>query len=347
MGETADDARLIEVVEQFAAARGDAADERWAWSAMWRLMGADVAPVEVRGVLEEALRLTEQSQESPQELYGDVDAWARELVQQWRSEGRLVLAPDERVGLRDVAVDGFASAAWLNLLVMAVLLVRDGGTTYYTAGLLVLPIGLAMTALAILAVWPRVLRRRPAPVAVAAASVVCLAGTALMAGAFWLGHGRPVVSGGTGWLCVLSAAYALLSVVCDRVLPRREPIALTASLDDEEWERALAGVLRERAGLPESRVQSIVAEAGTHAAASGGSLEREFGRPEAYAARFAPDSAARHRRAAWLFAALAGLSAVSAFGAESTWSGLALTAIFGVLAGCEALRLRRGRAARR
>ena len=65
----------------------------------------------------------------------------------------------------------------------------------------------------------------------------------------------------------------------------------------------LAGVLRLRADMPEHRVRDILDEARAHGVETGAPLHEEFGRPEDYASRFAPDPVTGLRRKALGFTA--------------------------------------------
>lgn len=336
MSEAQGDNGLNEVVERFSAARGEVADQGWASAVMLRLIWAEVEPAVVRGVLEDALRLTTQSHESPHLLYGDPRDWTRELLEQWRAEGHLIHGRDEPVGWRSVVVDGLLSGAMVAMALLVALMVRDGSGVDYTIGLLVLPAAIGLMTTTAIAVWGRVLRGYPVGVAAIAAGALVVAGSTAIVGLIAATNDHPGVTASPWWTAVLACTLALLSVLLDRLLPHRVRPTQSEPLDDVAWQGRLTGVLRTRAGLPEQRVQSIVAEAAAHAAEAGGSLEQEFGRVDDFAARFRPDRRTIERREAGLYALLAavGVSMIllELYEGDLSWSWLALTVLLTIAA---------------
>ena len=90
----------------------------------------------------------------------------------------------------------------------------------------------------------------------------------------------------------------------------RHRLESTETPTDVRWSLTLTEILRTRYAMSGARVRDIVAEAHAHAAESGSSVPEEFGTPEDYAARFAPDRARRARLTATLLAVLALLAAL-------------------------------------
>lgn len=128
---------------------------------------------------------------------------------------------------------------------------------------------------------------------------------------------------------VVGLGSALGSAVWQRRhRPRDLPIDAPT---DVRWSLELTEVLRTRYAMSGPRVRDIVAEAGAHALESGASVEAEFGTPEEYAARFAPDLARRSRLTAAFLGSLALLNVVLLLDGLH-WSNVGLLLGFGLLA---------------
>ena len=118
---------------------------------------------------------------------------------------------------------------------------------------------------------------------------------------------------------------------------RHRPRGRAAAPDapaEVRWSAELTEILRTRHAMSAARVRDVVAEAHLHAADSGTSLHEEFGTPEEYAARFAPD---RARRSRFTVAGLTGLLVLSAVLLVDgfSWTGVALTGLLGFLVASE------------
>ncbi|WP_162803009.1 hypothetical protein [Ornithinimicrobium avium] len=298
---------LTGVLTAYRDARGDEQDQRWAQDVVALMVLEGVAGAATRRELEEALTLVRESGEGPAALYGDPREWARTRLREAPEEGRVLVDGTPDTSWRDALVVGCVVAALLTFLVMIMVLVKDGWTTDYSWGWMLFPLASGLMCTLALATWERALLRRPRWVAVAAAGAVVLGG---VAGATWLvmGADRVVATASSFAWAALVLGYVLLASLLDRVLPEREGRRTTRPLDDEEWERRLAGTLRMRMDLGEARVRDIVHEARTHAAETGRALAEEFGDPAVYAARFERDRPARLRRAAWAQTAMVALA---------------------------------------
>ncbi|QFG67567.1 hypothetical protein [Ornithinimicrobium pratense] len=315
---------LTGVLQAYRDARGVAQDQAWAEQVVGTLVLDEVSPGLIRRELQDALNLVRESGEGPEVLYGPAREWARERVVDRAEQGLPTVDSTPDSTWRDVLVVGSVVASLISLMILVVWLVRDGFSTDYTWGLLLLPLVAGTGVMGALTTWERVLTRRPAWMAAAAGLGVAALTVALLA---WLLLGTRddvLATGSTFSLGLLAIGYALLAGALERLLPerghRRRP-----PLDDEAWARELAGTLRLRMNLPETKVREIVREARSHAAQSGQDLAQEFGTPATYASRFARDRATRARRAAWLQTALVPLAALVAFGGlleEPTPSGI-------------------------
>ncbi len=155
--------------------------------------------------------------------------------------------------------------------------------------------------------------------------------------------------GATGALLVRFSAISLLvglgSLVGYAAWQRRHRtrrLAVDAPAD-VRWSVRTTEILRTRYSLSGSRVRDIVAEANSHAAEAGRSVPEEFGTPEEYAARFAPDLARRSLLTA-AFLGLLGLVAVVLLLDEPHWSNAGLLVVVGSLAASEYRKARALRA---
>lgn len=288
---------LTGVLTAYRQARGQEQDERWAQGVVAAMVLEGVGGAAAARELEEALPLVRTSGEGPEALYGDARQWALARLRQAPEEGRVLLDETPDASWRDALVVGCVAAAVLTLALMVMVLLKDGWTSEYAWGWVLLPLASGLVCTLSLAVWERVLLRRPRWQAAAAAAAVLAVG---VPGLTWLvmeGEGVVVRTSSLGW-GVVALGYGLLAALLERVLPQRSA-RRSAAVDDGRWERRLAGTLRLRMDLDEARVREIVREARAHAQESGRSLAAEFGDPAAYAARFRRDRTARLRRAAW------------------------------------------------
>jgi hypothetical protein len=122
--------------------------------------------------------------------------------------------------------------------------------------------------------------------------------------------------------------------------PRR--LAVDAP-SDLRWSVGLTEILRTRYSMSGSRVGVIVAEADSHAAEAGRSVQEEFGTPEEYAARFAPDLARRSLLTAAFLGLLALLDVVLLLDGPH-WSNVGLLVVIGWMAAAEHRKVRALRA---
>lgn len=294
---TVHEREMTAVLTAYRDARGEEQDERWAQEAAVALALEGVGGGAVRRELEEALGLVRDSGEGPDQLYGDAREWARTRLREAPEEGRVLVDETPDTSWRDAVVVGCVVAVVLTLALMVMVLLKDGWSTGYAWGWVLFPLASGVMCTLSLAVWERVLLRRPRWQAVVAAGAVLVLGVPALT---WLVMGADrvfVTTSSFGW-GVVALAYGLLAGLLARVLPDRAE-RRGGPVDDDAWEQRLAGTLRMRMDLPEARVREIVREARAHARESGRDLAAEFGDPAAYAARFGRDRPARLRRAAW------------------------------------------------
>ncbi len=291
--------------DQFAQARGDDADGTWSWGVTWRLLRRDVEPSLVHEGLQEALALVRQTQESPVGLYGTPDEHADALYECWAQEGRLHLSDASRTTWGQVPSSGLAWSSFFSLAFFALLLVRGEPALDWTAGMIVIPLGLGAAQAVVAATWHAQLARRGPVVAaaVSAAALVLLA--AVVATVNELAQRHPFGTATVWWYVPLAGACAVLATGWRRWCEARPARTETVLADPDDWSRELAAILRTRYAMPDARVHRVVGDAHALAADAGRAVEEEFGTPEAYAATFLPDLAERQRRSAILHAALA------------------------------------------
>lgn len=313
----------------------------WLDDARLRLARANVAPPVMDEVLERARVLVAETGESPDDLFGPPSEWADEQVAERRSDGLPLAVPDPAASWRDVPVMGMYSAATIAAVVLVVSAIKGEWQLDYDLGFIGFPVLMGLVTVTALTVWEKTLSRRSLVVAAAAGGAVLTGGVALLGLLIWWGHGHVVATSGTWRLGLLVLAWALLGRLFDSVLPQKPPRAWGTPRTDDEWLGVLAGVLRLRADMPETRVRTIVAEARAHATEAGSSLQEEFGRPEDYASQFPADEVNRTRRKAWGYTALAGLGVILAVPPNSRWSGVVLAVGWGACAVWEWRRSRR------
>lgn len=306
---------MDEVLGGFAQARGVAADEEWAAVVVTRTLIRDVNQDVVREGLREALDVVRQSQESPEELFGDPREWADVKVEEWRAEGAPVEQAEPDTSWREVPVVTMVTGTIISLLLLVLLLVQGRWRLDFTWGTLLLPTISALATLGALTLFERVLQHARRLVAAAAGLVVVAVGVAVLATLFYLGQDQPVFRGSVWWFAAIAAGHAVLAWVLAKVVPDRpQSHADRTATTDDEWERQVAGILRLRVELPEGRVRQHLEEAKAHAAQSGRSLHEEFGAPNSYASRFPRDRGSAERRRLWLYTAVVPVSAYLAFG---------------------------------
>ena len=316
---------LSGVLTAYRNERDSAEDERWAQEAATTLALEGVGGAAIRWELEDALELVRGSGEGPAELYGDARAWAFARLREAPEEGRVLVDETPDTSWRDALVVGCVVAAVLTLALMVMVLLKDGWRTGYAWGWVLFPLVSGVMCTLSLAVWERALLRRPRWQAVVAAGAVVVVGVPALTWLVMEGDRVVVTTSSFGWGAV-ALAYGMLAALLERVLPER-PGRRSRPVDDDAWERQLAGTLRLRMDLPEVRVRDVVKEARAHAQEAGRALAVEFGDPAAYAARFEPDRAARLRRRAWARTALVPLALVVAFAGvleepSPGWSGV-------------------------
>lgn len=327
MAET--DQTLVSTYDAFSAARGEEMDHVWAFSVSWKLMMNDVEVEQVREGLEEALTVVRETQQSPEDLFGDPKEHATELYRRWKSEGRLRLTHGEKiVAARSIPASGLVASGWVALLMFVWALV-DGAELPVT--FLVLPVALGFAAVLGLALWEWASCRWATEVAVA-----LMAGTTA---AFALGTAgvllstQALIGSATPWVLLAESVVLWVAGRCTLVLvtAKAHVKARDVSVDDEQWVQRFAGILRGPGWLSGKRVRDIVAESRSHAAESGRTLAEEFGPAEQYAAQFGVDTLRRTRMKCAFLVGLAVLSLVPMLDGPR-WSGIVVVVLLGWMA---------------
>ena len=316
---------LAVIHDEFERARGEDLDGVWAYAVSWRLLRRDVEPDQVCEGLKEALSLVKETQESPDVLFGEPAEHADALYDRWVEEGRLHLWDAARATWPEVPSSGLAWSAFFSVAFLVTFLLDGETSRTWTLGMIVLPVGMGLALVALVTVWDTTLRSRgfgSAAVAATATLVVCSTVVALVnewSKAYSLGFAS------TWWYVVVAAACALLSTTWRRWLDAR-PVPVPEGIADvDEWSRELAAILRGRYTMADARVRTIIGDAHAHAADAGRTVQEEFGPPEEYAARFAPDLQRKLRLEAAFFSALGVAAAVAMVDGVAWWNvGLVL-----------------------
>lgn len=324
---------LHRVRREFFAARGDQEDPRWAESALVTMVLADVTIDVAEECLVDAATLVQQSQESPEHLYGPPGEWADEQVESLRSSGLAAFEDPMPLGLRGSVITVFGLAAGLSALFVASdllsLLLGNGPDKGLTLGLAVAPLLLSAAIIILWRVYTGASRHFsfPAVVALSALVLAVCAGTTA-AVIMPLGQTEPLA--GRGWMVALVPLYGLIAGILARLWPAPSsvPRPLTVpevlagdAVGDEKWLERARAALRERGDLPEKRISAALREAQDHAADHGTRLLEEFSSPEEYARSLPRDPRVKPRRMTLLYGALAlsWLGAGVLSGAESHW----------------------------
>lgn len=295
---------LAALHEEFDRARGDESDGAWAFAVSWRLLRRDVEPHQVCEGLEEALALVRETQESPEELFGTPEEHSDALYDRWVDEGRLHLWDASSMTWREVPAWGLGIASFVSLAFMVVLL-ADGRTSLtWTAGYVLLPVGIGVLKAVVWATSDTLLRARGTAAAVAGtlASIVVGASTLALANEWAKAH--PLGTASTWSYLWLAAACALLAAAAGRWADAR-PTPAPAIADVDEWSRQVGAILRGRYHLADARVAKIIGDAHAIAADAGRTVQEECGTPEDFAAGFVPDHARQRRIEASLWAVMA------------------------------------------
>ncbi|MGO1480744.1 MAG: hypothetical protein ACTHWF_06435 [Brachybacterium sp.] len=336
---------LDQVRHAFLTARGDQDDPRWAETALVALVFADVRIDAAEACLIGAAGLVQQSQESPEQLYGPAREWAAEQVESLRGNGQEVFEDPLRFDLRESVLTVLGLAAGLSALFVASdllwLLLGSGSAKGLTAGLALAPLLLSAVLVALIRVYSWSSRRFAFPVVVlwcALLLAVCSGGTA----AVIVPLGQTELLGSRWWMIALVGVYGLAAYLVATVWRPRPaaPRPLTVpevlaggDVGDQEWLERARAVLRERGDLPEKRISAVLREAKDHAADRDARLLEEFSSPEEYARSLPRDPRVKPRRMTLLYGAVAvGWAATGCLvGAEDGWEPGWRLGLFAVL----------------
>lgn len=318
MTERDDDDTLAGMDDRFQRVRGRRDDVRWSDRAALRLMDEDVDAAHARSAFREALAVLGESGESADELLGEPQDWADAWIERWREDGEGAFEP-QALTVRDVAVYGLVSAVLFSVL-MAL-----GGLSgaSYSPMVALAPLLISIAAVGVVPVWRYGLRRFSRAMALLLVSLWAIVGVAVVVGYAWLTDSMDLPQL-PSWMVMVPAtvAYALLIWLVSRYWKpastrRSDTDGLPA--DDAVWLAELAGALRLRGDMSESRIRRVVDDARQWARESGSGLEDEFGSAQAYAASFKPSSL-RELRAVWFWLAVVLLEALYTV---VTWLGYA------------------------
>ena len=312
---------LDDVANLFLEARGDSADQEWARLAAGRFALDNVQGQVAREALVAVVPMLIETQESAAELFGDPRVWARECQESWRADGVPALEPPQRDSIRNIAHDAFFGAATLTVLFTIVRLFNDGWTFDITWTFALIPLIVALIVVTARVLWNRLLLRLSHGLSVAAIIVFVVACSFATAGAIRFGQEAMLWEQSSAlWMLAITTVYGLTASIIGRIWPADAVVDPDVTSDDE-WLTLFKTHLRAREDRSETRIRTIAEEAARHAAESGHSLHQEFGSPASYAARFAPDVAARYRRSAWTWSlfTIAPIALAILHGLEDGW----------------------------
>lgn len=304
----ADTTPIPATVEAFEQARGDALDGVWAHGVSWALLVRDVEADLVDEGLREALEVVRDTGEPAEELFGPAGEHAVVLYDRWVDEGRLRLAGRTSMPWRAVPSSGLAWSAFFCVAFAVMMWASGDSPRTWTLGMAIIPVGLGLATAAAVATRDALLQRRGTVTGIVGAASAVVALAVLLASANEWSRAHPWGTHSAWWYVPLAIACGLLSTAWRRWTDTWPSQATPAQIDVDEWSRQVAALLRARYSLADGRVRSIIAEAQQHALQSGRSLVEEFGTPEDYAARFAPDLARRALHTMWFHLFLVALS---------------------------------------
>ena len=271
----------------------------------------------------------QQSQESPEQLYGPA-ASGRPRRSILRGSGQDVFENPLRFGVREGVLLVLGAAAGLSALFVASdvlsLLLGTGSRKGLTAGLAVAPLLLSAVLVALIRVHAWASRRFAFPVMVLWCALVLALGAGGTAAVIMpLGQTEPL--GSRWWMLALVGGTAW-PVSCSQVWqprpaaarPLTVPEVLAGGDVDDEGGSSGRVRLREAGDLP-GRGSRPRCEAQEHAADHGTRLLEEFSSPEEYARSLPRDPRVKPRRLTLLYLALAlGWAATGLLvGAEEGW----------------------------
>nr|WP_300048278.1 hypothetical protein [uncultured Nocardioides sp.] len=285
---------LAAIHDEFGRARGEQRDSAWAYGVSWRLMRRDVEPDQVREGLKEALALVQETQESPEVLFGTPDEHADALYDAWIEAGRLHLWDASRLRWAEVPAWGLGLASFWSAAFMVFLLVDGRTSLTWTIGTVLIPVGIGMLKAGIWATWDTLLRSRGTRAAVLGSLALAVGCSFALAVVNEWSRAHPIGTASTWSYVWVVGTCALLAAALGRRVDER-PAPGPAIADVDEWSRQLAAILRGRYSLSDVRVARIIGDAHAHAADAGRTVQEEFGTPQEYAAGFVPDRARRRR----------------------------------------------------
>lgn len=269
-------------------------------------------------------------------LFGEPDQWAAQQAARWREDG--IDAFDYSEGkpepVRNVLVSGFAFGALITMLFWVFMLFRvqdwslpatrqrallptlamaartDNALAEGWIALSgpLLPLLIALSTVAVGAIYRRVLSERSFTLAVLGAGTAFVGAVAVGTTVAATADAGPRI--GFGWMPVVAVVYGIVAYAIARLwnVPAsrsEETVADDLLLGDDEWLAELARLLRERNDMTDRVVARICDDARAHAAQSAASLAEEFGSPREYAHRFGLTPVSAGREAAyWAFAVL-------------------------------------------
>lgn len=269
---------LTDVLNAYLEVRHEREDQVWAERAMTAFVIDGARDAVVSTELRRALRLSQESGEGPEDLYGPPVDWARGRMAELSERGTPVQPSIPDLQWRDVPVIGCFLAAVGTVLITVLLLIRTGLTMELTWALLLAPLLMAMTGVVTLTVWERTLARASRSMAALAAVGTLAAGVAATVLLMVNGQEHVIATLPTFAYLALSLVYGALAFAADKLLPgvesHSQPLRHRSDIDDQEWQRELGGILRLRLELQESRVREVQREARAHARSPDGRSPR-------------------------------------------------------------------------
>lgn len=302
-----EDSPIPATVDAYKEARGEGLDGHWAFAVSWKLSMKSVDVALIEEGLRESLELVRETGESPEELFGTPADHAAELVQRWRSEGRLNPAAVSVPNARSVVASSLKASGGIAFIMFVLELVNGRDLP---VGFFAIPPVLGFATIGGLAFWEWASRAWATAVVVAAmtAATVGIGATIVVVLEATSGTSLGAL---TPWLLLLEAAVLWSAGTVVLILVTAKTFAeVREDPDDEQWVRRFSSVLRGPGWQSDARVREIVREARSHAAESGRTLAEEFGPPDAYAMTYGVDVRRRTTLKIAFYAVLVALNLV-------------------------------------
>ena len=314
-------------------------DLEWSRESYFRLLLSQVQSSPAQGEVRRAAEAARESGQSLEQLHGEPGVWVEATVHRWlREKPERFIRPrgdtENAWNLRSALWGIPAVAAGVSFLFALFTVIPGWGPDQMSLGWILVPGAIAVPIILLHAVYSSTLGRRGNLRAVAAAVVVLLVSSVLVALLAISTREMPLPAG-VPWSWIAVAAWTLMAVIAWQLAKRipgsgaGDDPGLTvrvhpasAPVEDGAWTDLFRSALFHRGVRGDRDVDRTVQEALTHAQESGHLAVEEFGSPWEYARALSEDPAVHPRRRTLFYAALTvlwtGLSAGQLLDAESS-----------------------------